>query len=369
MFKRHGGKAAKAAASSSGGDAATSSSEIARYKNQAAKARERIVDLVTNLNKLNNEHEALTLEHEKLTTDHEAQTEVKEELEKQVRTLQEERDNSVQAKDDAEHELELATDAKNWAETNTRNAIEDATVQRKAKEKADQDCKKLREQLAKSNLERDKAKKELATATISLEHETFANRKARGGIVILENKLKEKIEEMERRLAQSRLEHQRTRALGEDRESELNRWVERLTNQVFQLRKDIKRAAELTKSKWRIDEEIRLEKEIQRQTKNLERQQHRLLLSMSDPMLRTSKSMAVKKKIKLAQDKIEQLDMSLHRTRCVVLLPTGFLLFSSLSHSLHFFPSHSVHGTIIQQRARSTPHSNFCCGKFGRKCN
>jgi hypothetical protein len=53
----------------------------------------------------------------------------------------------------------------------------------------------------------------------------FDNRKANGDIKRLKQELEDTIQEMKQQLNLAALNLQRTRALGEDRESELNRWV------------------------------------------------------------------------------------------------------------------------------------------------
>ena len=119
---------------------------------------------------------------------------------------------------------------------------------------------------------------------------------------------------MKDKLTNAALDLTRTRALGEDRESELNRWVERLTNQIFKLRKDFKRKAELAQATWRTEQDQRLTTMIQNQTKKMESNRHNLLLSLSDPLLHTPKGQPVKKKIRKARENISNLNIQLKKT-------------------------------------------------------
>ena len=325
MFKRHGGKKAKGNDSSGGGSggggggggdgsAGSDPAAVARYKNQAAKAREKIVSLVKardlaelNLTEKTNEADTLTTERDDLL-------ERTAFLESQVNKLQEERDSSVEAKEEAETNLEVALDSQRFAEIKMRNAEEDADVQRRSKEKAAQECNALKDSVAQSKEQRNAAKKELAHTDHLLNEANLNNRIAKAEITRLEHTLTAKTQEMRLKLAGAALELQRSRALGEDRESELNRWVEKLTNQIFSLRKETKRKAELAKAGWRKEQDTRLTRLIQEQEQQMQSNRHNLLLSLSDPLLHTPNGQPVKKKIRRAREQIKTISIQLQHT-------------------------------------------------------
>ena len=224
MFSRHGGKAAKAQSNDSA-DGGSNPQAIARYKNQAAKAREKIVDLVKERDKIENDYNETMNKNELLTDERDALIEERDNLLKLKNILQKERDSAVAEKDEAVHELGLATEAKDWAINDMKNAKEDAEVQRRAKDKASKEAQALKNTVTKSVAEKKQAKQELMETNALLTTANFDNRKANGEIKRLKKEVEDKIQEMKQELDLAALNLQRTRALGEDRESELNRWV------------------------------------------------------------------------------------------------------------------------------------------------
>jgi len=224
MFSRHGGKAAKAQSIDSA-DGGTNPQAIARYKNQAAKAREKIVDLVKERDKIENDYNATMNKNEFLTDERDALVEERNNLLTLKNILQKERDSAVAEKDEAVHELGLAAEAKDWAINDMKNAKEDAEVQRRAKDKASKEAQALKNTVTRSVAEKKQAKQELMATNALLTTANFDNRKANGDIKRLKQELEDTIQEMKQQLNLAALNLQRTRALGEDRESELNRWV------------------------------------------------------------------------------------------------------------------------------------------------
>jgi ankyrin repeat protein len=222
---------------------------------------------------------------------------------------------AVEQKEEMAHELELATVAKEWAIANMKNAEEDAEVQRRAKKIADAEVQELKDVVSRSIKEMNDAKKELHETSKILTQVKFDNRKANGEILRFKNTLKDKIQEMKDKLNQAALNLQRSRALGEDRESELNRWIERLTYQIFQQRKQIKRESELKQSKWRHDQDHRLVSLIQSQQQKMEQHQHNLLLSMSDPLLGTTAGLKSKKAIKTSNFQLKKLTADMQHSQ------------------------------------------------------
>ena len=312
MFKRHGGKKAEAAAASSdgknsgGGDPAT----IARYKNQAAKAREKIVDLVKQRDRMETELNEKTAECNMIENERDDLKDTVQELSEKVETLQTTADVAVFKCDEAIQNLDVAIDEKQFAEINRKNAEEDAEVQRRAKVKAEEESNALKDKVTTSKEQKDKAKQELKETDHLLSQATLKIRQLKKDLEIVPKLRKE----MKDKLTNAALDLTRTRALGEDRESELNRWVERLTNQIFKLRKDFKRKAELAQATWRTEQDQRLTTMIQNQTKKMESNRHNLLLSLSDPLLHTPKGQPVKKKIRKARENISNLNIQLKKT-------------------------------------------------------
>lgn len=312
MFKRHSeiSKGNVGASGAGGADAA----QLARYKNQAAKARDKIVELVKERDKAQKDAEEQRSEHLKTSEERDGLLKNCKELKEALRKLQKTTDAAVAAKELAESELQIAIEAKRWAEVAQHNAEEERQQVINQQEAERVKVRTAQDQAAKSAAEKAALQKELRNTKKRLERTKMESAKQQRELDGLQKVLQceKKARAEEAKLATVLLE--RSLMLGEDRESELNRWVRRLTDQTFSLHREKRRVDEAEKSRWRREQDGELSKELEQQHEDLQSLQHSLLLAMSDPLLNTPNEQPVKRRLRKIKMKMSEKSEEIAKT-------------------------------------------------------